>query len=203
MAEIKYEYDTRYKVGRVLSEYDLPELHSELPALWQGEGGDPVSLRDLAEKVNVALLERAMEDAGENPLDGEARNAYRLLTEDDVSTGMQTQQRNRLVHAGVDVETLEGDFVTHQAVHTYLTKALGISKETEDHTPVETHEERIERLRSRTTAVVQNSLLELQNAGHLSGESYDVIVGIQVYCSKCETQTQLSDLLESGGCDCV
>lgn len=203
MSEQDDEVETTYKVGRVLSDYGLLGLHSELPALWLGESGDATSLRALAERINIALLEQAMEEAGMDPLEGEAENAYRLLTSDDVSVGVQTQQRNRLEREGIDVEQLESDFVTHQAVYTYLTKGLGVSKEESDDTdPVEKHEERIQRLRSRTAAVMENSLEELQNGGDLSLGSFDTTVDLRVYCQDCETQYELSTLLEAGSCNC-
>jgi hypothetical protein len=202
MPEGRSEPDTRYKVGRVLAEYSLVELHDQLPDRWLGQSGEPTSLRDLADQINVALVASAMRKAGEEPLEGEAENAYRLLTDEDVSTGVRTQQRNRLDRVGVDVETLETDFVTHQAVYTYLTNGLGISKETETRDPIEKHDERIQRLRSRTNAVVENSLSELQEGGHLSGGQFDVIVDVQVYCGECNTQAQLSEFLHAGGCNC-
>jgi hypothetical protein len=197
------EPNTNYKVGSVLSSYDLLELHAELPARWLGEDGESTSLRDLADEINVAVLRQAMEAAGTDPLEGEAENAYRLLTGDDVSAGVRTQQRNRLERDGVDVDQVEQDFVTHQAVYTYLTKGLGVSKETADDTdPVEKHEQRIQRLRSRTEAVADSSLSELQKAGDISLGSFDTTVDIRVYCQDCETQYDLTDLLRAGGCDC-
>ena len=195
--------NTRYKVGTVLSEYELLDLHAELPDLWLGESDEEMSLRELADHVNIALLRRAMEEAGNDPLEGEVENAYRLLTDDDVSAGVRTQQRNRLERDGVDVDELETDFVTHQAVYTYLTKGLGISKEQDDETdPLEKHEERIQRLRSRTVAVTDNSLTELRNAGDLTLGSFDTNVDIRVYCQDCETQYELTELLQRGGCAC-
>ena len=194
---------TRYKVGRVLSEHDLLDLHEALPELWAGDGDESASLRALAERINVALMRQAMEEAGMDPLDGEAENAYRLLTDDGVSVGVRTQQRNRLERAGVDVDELETEFVTHQAVYTYLTKALGVTKdETDDTDPIEKHEQRIQRLRSRTAAVMENSLSELQNDGTISLGSFDTTVDLRVYCQDCESQYELSSLLQRGGCDC-
>ncbi len=194
---------TRYKVGRVLSEHDLLDLHAALPELWAGEGDESASLRALAEQINIALMRQAMEEAGMDPLDGEAENAYRLLTDDDVSVGVRTQQRNRLERAGIDVEELETEFVTHQAVYTYLTKALGVTKdETDDTDPVEKHEQRIQRLRSRTAAVMENSLSELQNNKTISLGSFDTTVDLRVYCQDCENQYELSSLLQRGGCEC-
>jgi hypothetical protein len=187
----------------VLSEYELLDLHAELPDLWLGESGEEMSLRELADHINIALLRRAMEGAGNDPLEGEVENAYRLLTDDEVSAGVRTQQRNRLERDGVDVDELENDFVTHQAVYTYLTKGLGISKEKDDETdPLEKHEERIQRLRSRTVAVTDNSLTELRNAGDLTLGSFDTNVDIRVYCQDCETQYELTELLQRGGCAC-
>lgn len=197
------DVETAYKVGQVLTTYDLLDLHEKLPGLWVGESGDATSLRALAKKINVALLRRAMKRAGEDPLEGEAENAYRLLTSDDVSAGVQTQQRNRLQRAGVDVDQLEDDFVTHQAVYTYLTDGLGVSKDSTDETdPREKHEQRIQRLQNRTAAVMENSLSELENGDHLSLGSVETTVDLQVYCRDCETQYGIATLLQNGGCDC-
>lgn len=193
----------RYKVEKVLSKYELADLHEELPLLWLGETGEEHSLRDLAERINVALVRRVLEEAGEDPLEGEAVNAYRLLTKDDVSAGVRIQQHNRLERAGVDVDQLESDFVTHQAVFTYLTEKLDITKDTaRDTDPIEKHETRIQRLRGRLNAVVGQSIAELQNADHVRTGDLDMTVNIQAYCRECETQYDLSELLEQGECDC-
>jgi hypothetical protein len=202
MADHSKNVHRKYKTGRVLSEHDLPELHDSLPDLWTGESGDAMSLRELADRINIAILERSLEQQGEPPLEGESENAYRLLTDDEVSAGMRAQQRNRLTRAGVDVDRLEADFVTHQAVHTYLTDALNVSKDPGTADPVERNRQRIARLRGRTSAVVDNALSELQSAGDLDPGSYDVLVDIKVYCSECETQTHLSELFATGGCEC-
>jgi hypothetical protein len=193
----------RYKVGRVLAAYDLEGLHAELPDLWLGADGDALSLRDLADRLNVAVLRQAMERAGADPLEGEAENAYRLLTDDGVSVGVRTQQRNRLERAGVDIDDLEDDFVTHQAVYTYLTQALEVSKADTDETdPLEKHEQRIQRLRSRTDAVTENSLDELTESEELTLGEYSLVIDLQVYCRDCDSQYDISTLFETGGCDC-
>jgi len=203
MPENVSEPNKRYKVGRVLSEYDLLDLHTELPDMWLGESGEARSLRDLAETLNVALTRRAMERAGDDPLEGEAETAHRLLTDDSVSAGVRTQQRNRLERLGVDVDRLEKDFVTHQAVYTYLTEELDVSKDrSTDTDPVGKHEERIQRLRSRTAAVAEHSLTELTEREELSLGQFDIVIDLSVYCRDCGTQAELSELLQRGGCDC-
>jgi hypothetical protein len=196
-------WNQEYKVGKVLSEYDLADLHDELPDLWLGESGEEVSLRDLADRINVAIVRTALVRAGEDPLEGEAENVYQLLDGDDVSAGVHIQQRNRLERIGIDVDELESDFVTHQAVHTYLTKGLDISKSSATDTdPIEKRATRIQRLRNRLDAVMEQSLSQLQNSGDLSTGEVDTIVGLQVYCEDCETQYELLELLEEGSCDC-
>jgi hypothetical protein len=203
MSDNVSEPNRRYKVGRVLSEYGLLDLHEELPDRWVGADGEATSLRELADQFNVAILERAMEEAGADPLEGEAENAYRLLTDDDVSVGVRTQQRNRLEREGLDVDALEDDFVTHQAVHTYLTEAVGVSKKRGDDTdPMEKHEQRVQRLRSRTEAVTENSLSELTSAGTLTLGEHNVVVDLQVYCRDCGSQFDAATLFRRGGCDC-
>jgi hypothetical protein len=197
------EPNTRYKLGRVLSEYDLLGLHGDLAAMWLGDDTEERSLRELAEHTNVAILDRAMEEVGTEPLEGEAENAYRLLTDDDVSAGVRTQQRNRLERAGIDPDELESNFVTHQAVYTYLTEVLDVSKD--DDTggdPIEKHRERVQRLRNRTAAVVDNSLSELQQRDIVPTGSLDATVSIQVYCNDCQTQVSFVEFLNNQGCDC-
>jgi hypothetical protein len=192
-----------YKVGEILAEYGLLDLHDKLSKLWLGENGEKVSLRNLAERINIALVRRSLEEAGEEPLEGEAENTYRLLSSDEVSSGVRVQQRNQLQRAGIDVNQLENDFVTHQAVHTYLTKGLGISKDTSTDTdPVETHKERIQRLRSRMNAVLGQSVSELRTTGELSTGQLDTTVNLQAYCQDCENQYDAIELLEKGGCGC-
>jgi hypothetical protein len=202
MTELR-DYDPEYKVGRVLSQYELVDLHNRLADLWLGHSGEEVSLRDLADRLNVAIVRTALEQAGEDPLEGEAENVYQLLDGGDVSAGVRIQQRNRLERIGINVDELESDFVTHQAVHTYLTKGLGISKRTKaDTDPVETRATRIQRLRNRLDAVMEQSLSQLQNSGDLSTGEIDTTVGLHVYCEDCETQYELLELLDEGSCDC-
>jgi hypothetical protein len=204
MAETEPEPNERYKVGQVVAEYGLAELHRELPDRWLGDGREAQSLRDLAADVNTAVLRAAMQSAGLQPLDGEVENAYRLLTGDDVSSGMRTAKRNELARDGVDVDAVEADFVTHQAVHTYLTEALDVSKRDQDDVdPVDKHAERVNRLRSRTEAVAADSLDSLADDGAIEVGDPDVSVTIQVYCDQCNRQHSLSSLLTAGGCDCA
>jgi hypothetical protein len=191
------------KVGRVIREYGLDGLGEELERRWLGEGRERQSLRDLADVFNRRVLEQAMMTAGMDPLEGEVENTYALLTDADVSEGVRTQARNRLERGGADVDRLESDFVSHQAVHTYLRKYRDVERPgASDAERVEKTVDTIRRLESRTVAVVENSLESLRSAGSVVLGSFDVLIDVRVFCQDCGRQFDVVDLLERGGCDC-
>lgn len=193
---------TDSKVGRVIAEYDLDGFGAELEARWTGERGERTSLRDLADVLNRRLLRQAMAEAGDPPLEPDVEATYQALTGDGVSRGVQTQVRRDLQRQGVDVDSLEADFVTHQAVHTYLTEYRGAEHVTGDDDPRDSARQTIQRLRSRTLAVVENSLDRLRKAGHLATGDLEVFVNVRVTCTDCGSQYDVVTLLSDGQCDC-
>lgn len=196
---------TGSKVGRVIREYDLQGLGEELERRWLGVDGERESLRDLADTFNHAVLEAALERAGEQPIEGEIENHYRLLTGDDVSASARAQAETRLGRLGLDVGTVTRDFVSHQAVHTYLTDVRGASLPSDDASPEATRTNRheaIRRLRNRLVAVAERSLDSLRRAGHLTLGEFDVIVSLTVYCEDCGTSTTVAELFDNEGCRC-
>lgn len=192
----------RSKVERVIREYDLDGLNDELVARWTGERGERTSLRDLADLMNERTLRAAMEAAGMNPLDGEAANTYRLLTDDDVSSGVRTDTESSLERAGIDVGKIQRDFVSHQAVHTYLTKYRDVERPDEQRDQTEKTMEVIQRLDSRLAAVTEKNLQNLRNTERITLGEFDVLTSVQVFCEDCETQYDVADLLTDGGCRC-
>jgi hypothetical protein len=194
--------DTDSKVGRVIEEYGLAGYGAELEARWTDDAGTRSSLRELADALNEQLVRAALEDAGQSPRDGEVAERYGALTGDDVSSGVRTRVRRELERQGVDVDALTDDFVTHQAVHTYLTKYRETELDDDETDRVSKTLETIRRLRSRMIAVVENSLERLRRSGDLSIGEFEVFVQVQVTCTECGTQTDLRSLLERGSCDC-
>lgn len=204
MAEAVVEPNKRYKVGNIVSKYGLTSFHEELPDRWLGNRCEAQSLRKLADDLNIAVLRETMRSADLQPLDGEVENTYRLLTGEEVSSGMRTAKRNELEREGIDIDSVEDDFVTHQAIYSYLTEVLDVSKQDcDDLDPIEKHSERINRLRSRTEAVVINSINSLVNNNTLNVRDPEVSVTIQVYCNLCQRQYPISTLLTQGGCNCA
>lgn len=191
------------KIGRVIAERGLGDIGAELERYWTADGQDGMSLRELADFFNQQVLRAAMEDAGMQVLDGEAENLYELLVADEVSVGSRVQAERRLEREGIDIESLTSDFVSHQAVHTYLRKYRGASApQSNAERKTDTEQDTIQRLRNRLVAVVTNSLSTLRSKGRLTLGEFNVFVSIQIRCDDCGTQLTVSELFEKGGCEC-
>ena len=194
----------RSKVARLIDQYDLGAVGDELEHKWT-RTHDRVGLRELADDFNRQLLRRALETEDTNPLKGEVDNIYRLLTEDDVTSGMYQQARSQLEQRNVDVGQLEDDFVSYQSIRTYLKKYRDASAPETETSAEEQREKKlgtIQRLISRLTKVTEQSLTELINTGHLTLGNFNVIVTVRVHCTDCNSQRSISELLSTGHCDC-
>lgn len=190
------------KVARLIEQYGLEEVGAELEGRWTAADPDErQSLRELASYFNRRLLAAALADAGVQPLDGEVSNLYRLLTGDDVSAAERTRTERRLERDGVDVEALRADFVSYQAVRTYLTSHRGAEYDRDDAESLERAMETIQRLRSRTASVAETRLEQLRGSDRLSLESPRVTVDVRVMCEDCGAQFDVGDL-DDDGCDC-
>lgn len=192
---------TNTKVARVIREYDLNDMGATLEAAWTGEAGERTSLRDLSDEFNEAVLEAALRAANASPLSIEVSSTYRSLRSE--STSSATRARRRLEREGIDVDKLTSDFVTHQAVHTYLTEERGASLPAADEEMIDRKIETIEKLQGRVSAVTESVISSLANAEELDRGDYDVLVDIRAVCPNCGTDTTVGKLLRRGGCDCT
>lgn len=192
----------RTKVARLIAEYGLEDVGTELEQRWTAEGDDRMSLRELADYFNRRLVAERMTETGLKPLRGETENLYRLLASEEVNDADRTRARRRLEREGIDAEALTDDFVTYQAIRTYLTSHRGAEYETDDRGRRVIESENIQRLRGRTTTVTEGKLEQLENTGNLELGEFQVIVDISVLCEDCGTRYQIEELLERGECDC-
>jgi hypothetical protein len=193
----------RSKVDRLIDEYGLTGMGAELERRWTGAGDGRSSLRELADLFNARLVRSAMERADVSPLSGEASNVYELLTAEGTSVGERTQARRSLEREGVEVADLEDDFVSHQAIHTYLTKHRGAAAPDDGRDAAERGLERIQRLRGRTTAVTEHTVEQLRRAGELDLDEFSVFVDLRVVCDRCGTAYTVEETFENGGCRCA
>lgn len=189
------------KVARVIDTYDLDGMGEYLESAWTGEDGSRTSLRDLANEFNRSVLAAAIRESGATATDHDVAASYRVLTGDDVSNADTLRKERELDRDGVDVATLRRDFVTHQAMHTYLTEYR--EAELEDRSidagkKVET----LERLEGRTAAVAESTLSSLIDAEEVTDRDYELFVELRTVCEECGSDYALVDLIGNGGCDC-
>lgn len=191
------------KVSRIIAERELNGLGSELEDLWTGAGNDQYSLRELADYFNQRVLQSAMRAADQDPLVGETENLYELLTGDEVTSGTQIQAEHHLEQTGIDVNRLQSDFVSHQAVHTYLTKYREVEPPSDNgESKLEKSQNTIHQLKNRLQAVTETTIGTLLNANELSLGEYYVYVDVHVMCTDCRTQYSVMELFDSAGCEC-
>ncbi|MGQ4557600.1 rod-determining factor RdfA [Halobellus sp. GM3] len=191
------------KVARLIEEYDLDGLGDELEARWTGDGVERMSLRDLADYFNERLLEQSLIGAGMSALESDVSTAYRNLTDDDVSTGVRTDTRNRLEENGIDVGGLESDFVSYQAIRSYLTEYRDAEyRQLSDEEKVEKDLQSIQRLMTRTLSVTEERIEKLRETGRIDADEFEVLLDVQVLCQRCGEQYSVSEFLEGRGCDC-
>lgn len=193
--------EPRFKVGEVMDRYSLAGIGDQLEARWTGDYPESYSLRELAAYFNKEVLRVALTDT-DHQFSGGIDHIYRLLTDDDVSSGDRTRLRNTLERDGLDVDNVKQNFVTHQAIHTYLTNGRGVQKD--DRTPnrVENARETINRLQSRLIAVSETTLTQLRKSGFISLGEFDVLVDISIHCADCETHKNVFELVAARGCEC-
>lgn len=190
------------KVGRLIEEYGLgPGFGERLERRWTGDAENRLSLRELADLFNQRLLEETMRDHDMAPLAGEVENIYELLTEEDVSSADRTRTRRRLEREDVDVEKLTEDFVSYQAIRTYLKEHRGAEySRAEDRSDAAART--IQQMRSRTATITESKLTQLREADALDVGEFRVMVDVRVICEECGARYAISDLLERGGCEC-
>lgn len=144
----------------------------------------------------------ALAEEGKQLLEGEVENIYRLLTDEDVGTGDRTRVRRRLEREGVDVESLMEDFVTYQAIRSYLRGTRGVEYTPDQTDPVKRELSNVRQLEGRVDSVTEGKLDQLRDADHITLDDFRSIVSVQVYCEDCNTQLGVEELLERGGCGC-
>lgn len=192
----------RSKVARLIDEYGLGTIGSEMEDRWTADGDDRMSLRALADYFNRRLLATTLADADVQPLSASVDSIYRRLTDEDVGDADRTRTRRRLEREGVDVDAIERDFVTYQAVRTYLTEYRGVEYRTDDRSRPAAEAEAIRRLRGRLQTVTEEKLDRLATGDHIDLGEFRVFNEVTVLCEDCGSQYGVDELIERGGCDC-
>lgn len=193
----------RNKVARLVDEYDINSVGDELETRWTATGDDHWSLRDLAETFNRELVEARLDEADVRLSEREIDAVVRSLTGDEVSGADRTQLRRRLERDGVDVDALDRDVVTYQAVRSYLRDHRGVEYERENGDRTATAAETIQKLRGRLVSVTETKLERLRNTANLTPGEFYVTIDVRVICTECDSRYGVAELLTSGGCECT
>lgn len=192
------------KVARLIQKYELDsQLGKKLEELWVGNHEKQKSLRQLAEYFNKQLLTASVSRVNALTLDGDIDNIYQSLTDNNVSSGQREEVRNRLRKEGIDVDQLETDFVTYQAIRSYLKDYRNAQyKKPTDEERTTNVRETVQRLSSRAQVVTEDGLERLQKSSAISLGDFRVFVDINVLCNDCNEQYSVPELLEQEGCNC-
>lgn len=190
------------KVHRMIESYGLSGMGQRLEDAWLGSAGEQKSLRELASEFNQAVLEAALEKEGQETATYDIESIYETLTDEDVPREDGIRTERQLEREGISVDTLRGDFVSHQSIHTYLTEYIGIRRESQP-TSKEDRIDAIERLKGRLTAVAESTLDSLISSDKVSRREYTLIVEVSAVCEECGTDYSLVNLISRGGCDCA
>ena len=178
----------------MIRKYGLDGIGVTLETAWTGENGERTSLRHLADEFNEAVLEAVLRDSDTSSHSVDVPSAYELLCGDTRSSS--TRARRRLEREGINVDEPSEDFVTHQAVHTYLTQVRGASLPVADEDAAARKAETIEKLQRRTLAVAESAISSLANADQLDRGDYDVLVDARTVCPRCGTYIPVRKLLD-------
>lgn len=187
------------KVGRVTTEYEIPNVDTNLVDSW----GSGTSIRRLTEELNKEIIASELNAANVGNVEWSRTPVYEMLHKDELSEAEEIEIRRELERAGIDIEQIASDSVSHQTVYRHLTQCLDASKD-DDQTPDERREQArntVHALQQRTELVTESTLETLQSTGIADLGEIEVLVDLQIVCSECGTSMDFETALREG-CNC-
>lgn len=191
----------RTKVGRLIDEYDLDGFGDELEKLWTTDSPERKSLRELADYFNQEILRTALDDSDIEIVSNEIEAIREQLTGETGTAADRTRLKRRLERGGVDVDSLQSDFVSYQAIRSFVKDERG-AEYSSNIDPIERDKKNIQQLRNRTAVVTETKLEGLTNSGKITLGTHQVTIDVNVFCEDCGRQLDVIDVLERSGCDC-
>lgn len=186
------------KVTRVATTYDIALDPTALTESWQ----DGTSTRELAREFNQAVVDARLSEVDASQTTWSRLPALEAL-QNDLSESEAIEVRREMERAGVDVDDLESDLLSHQTMYRHLTDCLD-GRPADETTPSERRENArdiVYALQRRTTLVAESKIDTLQSADVTDISDPDVLVDIQVICRDCGYAMDFEDAL-TGGCQC-
>lgn len=190
------------KVGRVADRYDFDV--DDLRRRYRTDA----SLRDLETTVNKRILRTAIERAAGDVsvLESNDRSVdalYEILRgDDDAAPAERARVATRLEQAGVDVDAVTDDWVSHATIKTHLNDCLSMDTSREASITPEEAISTVEWTRSRSERVVSETVKRLEKAGILEVAEPNVGVSVRITCEACGRSYTIQRLVDDGGCAC-
>lgn len=114
----------------------------------------------------------------------------------------RTRARRLIEREDIDVDGLMGDFVTYQAIRSYLKNHRGAEYTPDKTDPLERELTNISQLQGRIDTVAEGKLEQLRAADNLTLGDFRTMITVQLYCEDCNTQFDVEELLDQGRWDC-
>lgn len=187
--------DVCCKVGRIADAYGL-DIDQDL--VDRHDSG--ASMRDLARFLNTTIIESAIESRDDH-LVADPEGIYDVLG-GDVSPERRVRVEDALQSAGIDVDDLESDLVSHVTVWTHVKEHLARETERDESIDLQAARDAIESAREREETVIANTIDRLGDHPDFSGGDVDITFSVRVFCRTCAESYRLADYLDQGGCTC-
>lgn len=193
------------KVGRAADRYDLTDLDTDL----QERHDAGTSLRALATTVNKRILRTAVERSGGDvstivSSDRGVDALFDVLDGSEETTETErVRVKTRLEQAGIDIEAVTDDWVSHATIKNHLNECLSVDTSRETSITESDAVNTVEWTRTRSENVVAETIQRLQNADLLEVGEPTTSVNIRITCENCGRSYTVRELLDAGGCACT
>lgn len=187
------------KAGRVASSYGLTDfLNETLADRWSATDGP--GLRTLADQFNKSVLETALTESGDAPLEGEADVIYDQLTAE--GDGSASRVERRLEKRDIDPNTLRDSFISYKTIDRHFKDCIDRERETADPMSKTDAINRLRALNRRVEKVAAKTLDEVDAHSSIGFEDPDVSSSVTVICSECGERKSFTAAVQDG-CDCT
>lgn len=172
----------------------MGRYEDQLVDQWQAESLQRKGYRQLATWLNIMMLRREMDRAGLSTLGNEPKSKYERLQSDNktVAAEVRTDLRNE----GINVDSLEADFVSYGVIRTHLRECLSVEREA---TATDWESDSIEYTREHATEKLTDAVQSLVNKGKLSAcGDVKIHVTFEVECEDCHIRVPIDRALRRG-----
>jgi len=195
------------KVGRVISEYELPspaqysgDLNDYLVAKWKGTGHhSAIGYRKLADWFNKHCLQTVYRRHGRSDTKTRLDAEYEAL-QDDAAPHERQEVIADLQSDDIDGERIAADFISKSTISRHLRECLDTSKEQQrGSADSEWETDQIDYAREQFRERVVEALSSLESKGRIpDAGATSLSVQVMLTCPECPTRVSLDTALEQG-----